>query len=154
VRLAVREGFLVEENGKYSDANREAQYAIADELTRVEQAQKVAGQFHHDSAVEEAVRGQAEMMAEAGLSFADEWTTYLATDGARVSPPAEQFFASHGLSLKEELRRFTWALRGAVEQEVLRPNSIDPTTFLDWIELLGCTSEGHRAHCLVSRAVA
>jgi len=40
--MSVREGFVVEENGKYVDANREAQYAIADELTRVEQAQKVS----------------------------------------------------------------------------------------------------------------
>jgi hypothetical protein len=138
VRAALAEGFLGQNaDGSYFEVDRKSQQIIADQLTAVEAAQRKAGEFHHDPSVEAAVQGQVAMMAEVGLDWATEFTTYVATGGERVSPPAADFFASHGLDLKQEMNRFVWALRSAVEQEVLRPNAIDPTVFLDWIETSG-----------------
>jgi hypothetical protein len=147
VRLAEQEGWLYrDERGRYHEADRNAQMKVVAEMAQLERSKIESDAFRHDPDVEMAVRAQAEAMEADGLSWADELASYLGSDGQRVSDPAAQWGIANDVDVKDEMRKYTWALRGAVTSEVLQPAGIDPEAFIAWLDKSGMhRSRGVRA---------
>jgi len=141
IRLAVSEGFLAQDAaGKFVDADRAGQQRVVVEMQKLEAAKREAEALRYGDDVEKGIASVSASMAEAGVDFGNELAAFIGSAGddyARtdnaLSEPAQRWAAEKSVDLPHQMRAYMDHLKLAVVTEVLAPQGIDASAFLEFV---------------------
>jgi hypothetical protein len=154
IRLAVSEGFLAQDAaGKFVDADRAGQQRVVVEMQKLEAAKREAEALQYgDEGVEKGIASLSASMAESGVDFGTELAAFLGSAGddyARtdnaLSEPAQRWAAEKSVDLPHQMRNLMDHLKLAVVTEVLQPQGIDASAFLEYLSSPMNRAAGTRA---------